>query len=261
MREASCSLQSITVVGGEGGMGRLFRSRLETCVSGPVRSLDKPLRRRELDRDVPDADLILLAVPLPALDEVLHSLAPRLEPRTVLADLASVKTRPVDLMLRSHAGPVVGTHPLFGPAPEADTPLRIAVVPGRDEHAAAETQDLLAAAGLQPFRTDARTHDQCMARIQGLNFATTVSYLAATSLQPDLEKFATPSFRRRLEAARKMLVQDGELFCDAFESNPYSQDAVRTFRSLLNLASAGELDLLRQRAMWWWHSCETGGGT
>jgi prephenate dehydrogenase len=237
-------------------MGRLLRSMLEPVAAGPVRSLDKPLRDSELDRVIPSADLVLLAVPLPALDEVLRRLAPRLAPTTLLADIASVKTRPLELMLRAHQGPVAGTHPLFGPDPDPGTARRIAVVPGRCEHALHELEGLLAAGGMQPLRTDAAAHDRSMAYIHGLNFATSVSFLAASSLQPDLEKFATPSFRRRLEAARKMLVQDGGLFCEAFEANPYSREAVRTFRSLLNLASSGELDLLRERAMWWWRSLD-----
>jgi prephenate dehydrogenase len=43
-----------------------------------------------------------------------------------------------------------------------------------------------------------------------------------------------------------------------FEANPYSQDAVRHFRRFLNLAAAGDMDLLQDMAAWWWRAETTG---
>lgn len=68
----------------------------------------------------------------------------------------------------------------------------------------------------------------------------------------EVEKFLTPSFYRRLDAARKMLTEDSELFQNILEENPYSLEVIRHFRSFLNLAAAGELDLLQDKANWWW---------
>lgn len=46
-------------------------------------------------------------------------------------DVGSVKTLPIAAMVEGYAGPVVGTHPLFGPEPAADDGLRVAVMDGR----------------------------------------------------------------------------------------------------------------------------------
>jgi prephenate dehydrogenase len=69
----------------------------------------------------------------------------------------------------------------------------------------------------------------------------------------------TPSFSRRLEAARKMLLEDASLFSSIFEANAHSQDVVRHFRSFLNLAAAGDLDILVEKASWWWRETDPKG--
>ena len=97
-----------------------------------------------------------------------------------------------------------------------------------------------------------------MAQIQGLNFATTVAYLAALSRQDELRRFLTPSFRRRLKAAEKMLTEDADLFATLFEANPYSQEAVRRYRNYLQAAASGDVEVLVERGKWWWRDQESG---
>ncbi|MFP4657942.1 MAG: prephenate dehydrogenase/arogenate dehydrogenase family protein, partial [Desulfonatronovibrionaceae bacterium] len=152
------------------------------------------------------------------------------------------------------SGPIVGTHPLFGPDPDGQTPLRCAICP--DASASAEDTAALEKsftdAGIIPFRSEAHEHDRAMACIQGLNFVTSICYFASLPGDLDLSSFATPSFNRRFESARKMLTEDSELFTSLFEANPYSAESVRRFKSFLNLAAAGELNLLSDKAAWWW---------
>ncbi|MFW6054977.1 MAG: prephenate dehydrogenase/arogenate dehydrogenase family protein [Thermodesulfobacteriota bacterium] len=252
-------IKTITIIGARGGMGRSFRERLVR--SGcRVKAMDRPLPEASLLQANLDSDLVLLAVPIKSMQEVLQKVRRHLPAKSILADICSVKIRPLQLMLGSHSGPVVGLHPLFGPDADISRPLKVALVPGRERQAKNEVRDLLGFMGLRPFETSAEEHDQAMALIQGLNFVTTVSYLSAASESPGLEKFLTPSFERRLQAARKMLTEDGELFQDLFEVNPFSQDAVRSYRSYLNLAAAGELDLLNDKACWWWSRGKGEGG-
>ena len=53
-----------------------------------------------------------------------------------------------------------------------------------------------------------------------------------------------------------MLTRDAELFSNLFEANPYSQESVRMFRSVLNVAAGGDIELLAERAAWWWRAEE-----
>lgn len=243
-------------------MGGLFSARLGQA-GREVTGLDKPLQPRRLAEILPAQDLVLLAVPVPALEEVLHRCGKHLAPETILMDICSVKVLPMSLMRKHHSGPVVGAHPLFGqdPGPEA----RVAVTPDPGNQtpdlALNQIMDLLAELGFVPFATTPEVHDRAMAVVQGLNFVTSCAYLAALAGDVELRDFLTPSFLRRLEAARKMLTEDAGLFADLFEANPYSQDAVRLFRSHLNVAAGGDVDLLAQRAGWWWRDNTSEGET
>jgi prephenate dehydrogenase len=227
-----------------------------------VSSLDKPLRADLVRERLRAVDLVVLSVPITALDEVLETIRPALHPPTVLADICSVKVIPLRKMLRAYHGPVVGTHPLFGPDPGEEDALRVAVCPGRGTEGLALVEPLLAASGFSPFRTTAEVHDKAMAYIQGLNFVTTVSYLSCLPEEQEIDMFLTPSFRRRIDSARKMLLEDAQLFSALFEENPFSADSVRGFRSFLNIAAGGDLELVAQRALWWWqeHLARQGEG-
>ena len=61
-------------------------------------------------------DLCLLAVPIDATPAVARQIGPHLPAGCILADITSLKRAPLEAMLESHAGPVIGLHPLFGPA-------------------------------------------------------------------------------------------------------------------------------------------------
>lgn len=246
-------IERAAIVGARGQMGALFaRAFGEAGVS--VRPLARPYGEDELRTAVAEAELVLISVPVTATKSVAEAVAKHMAPSAILCDVCSVKVNPLSQMLEAWGGPVVGTHPLFGPVlPEGFTP-RVAVVPGRGEGADEAVSDLFARAGFVPFASTAEEHDRAMAVVQGLNFITTVAYLAAARQTPGIEKFRVPSFERRLEAARKMLTQDRELFGLIAEDNPFMQETVRQFAAYLDIAAGGDLDLLSARASWWWRT-------
>jgi len=251
--EAPCP-QRVAIIGGRGQMGALFVQR-SLDLGLDVRSLGRPLDHDKLARELADAELVVLSVPVPAMAETAARCAAHMQPPQILADVASVKALPLADMVRAYAGPVAGTHPLFGPVPPEGA--QVAVMPGRpeslaDAEAVAAVSAWFQAMGFPCFASTPTEHDSAVAMIQGLNFVTTVSYLAALAKQEHIERFLTPSFQRRLEAAQKMLTQDAELFTTLFETNPSSQDAVRRYRNFLHVAAGGDMDLLVEQAAWWW---------
>jgi len=238
-------------------MGRLFAARSRSAGIA-VRELDRPLSPELFARELPGADLVVLSVPVAVFPEVAALVAPRLDGRQVLADVCSVKVRPVQAMLAAYAGPVAGTHPLFGPDPGPGR-NRVALAGGRGQEAAALAEAWFTAMGFPCFRTGPEAHDRAMALVQSLNFVTSVAYLATLAEDEGLLDFLTPSFDRRLAAARKMLTEDRAMFSALFEANPFAQDAVRRFRTVLGVAMAGDVDLLCGRAGWWWREKQPGG--
>jgi len=198
---------------------------------------------------------VLVSVPVYATAEVAGLMAGHMDGRQILADVGSVKTLPIAGMVEHYAGPVVGTHPLFGPEPGPQDALRVAVMdgrPGRDGWATEVVADWCRRIGFTPFASDPEEHDRAAAFVQGLNFVTSVAYFAAQAAGGEVQKYLTPSFTRRLAAAEKLITQDAALFAALFEANPYSHEAVRNYRSLLNLAAGGDVDLLVRRAEAWW---------
>lgn len=200
------------------------------------------------------AAAVVCCVPAAALHTALQLLIPYMPPTCVLVDITSVKVQPMEIMEKLWHGPIVGTHPLFGPAPAPDMELPVSISPGTratEEHCALVEQ-LFQGMGCRTFRTTAEQHDEAMAAIQGLNFISSLAYFATLAQRDDLLPFLTPSFKRRQEAARKLLTEDAALFEGLFEANPYSQKLVRQFHNFLNIAASGDIDLLSARAAWWW---------
>jgi prephenate dehydrogenase len=244
----------LAIVGAHGKMGALFAARSEAA-GIDTRRLDRPLTRDKLAAALDRAELVCLSVPAAAVAEVTALVVPFIQAPVVLTDLCSVKTLPLRDMLGGYAGPVVGTHPLFGPLPPADAPGRVALVPGRDgghPDALAAVAAWVERLGFTHFSTSAAEHDTAMAYVQGLNFVTTVAYLAAKPNNLELGRFITPSFQRRLDAAQKLLLEDAPLFTALIEANPHAQDLMRSFTRYLGIAAGGDIDLLVSRAARWW---------
>lgn len=202
---------------------------------------------------VQGAAVVIVAVPAQVLPTLLNSLAPLLVPDQILADITSVKTGPMRQMEHRYSGPVVGTHPLFGPNPLPED-LVTAVTPGKNagEEDVRLVEGLFALVGSRTFRATPEEHDRGAAYVQGLNFVSSAAYLATLAQRDDLMPFLTPSFRRRLESARKLLTEDADMFQGFTSANPMTADAIHSFRLFLDLVESGGLPDVVRRARWWY---------
>lgn len=258
MEPAFNRIHSVAVVGAKGQMGNFLALRCEK--SGILVSrLDQPLEEADLERGLSEVDLVLLCVPVTAMAEVLEKVVPHMGKDTILADVGSVKEEPLRQMRRAWDGPIVGTHPLFGPVIPTDFDPTVALIPGREEDSEAvkAVADLIERIGFSGFESTEEEHDRSMAMIQSLNFSSSIAFLACARELPNIEKFVTPSFRRRLDSARKMVTQDRDLFVTISEANQFGHESIRLFRAFLSLAAAGDMDLLAERASWWWRDSNT----
>jgi len=112
-------------------------------------------------------------------------------------------------------------------------------------------EELFRAINCTTFRSTAEEHDRAEAAVQGLNFITSVAYFAMLSNQKNIRPYVTPSFQRRLDAARTMLTVDADMFAGIFDANPLSHESVREFRSYLNVAAGGDVNVLVELARRW----------
>ena len=96
-------IEVVSIIGSKGGMGSFFSRELRSA-GLEVRELDQPLENEVLQKALSGSDLVLLAVPTEAVALVLERIEDYLLPPTILADICSVKVRPVKQMLEQVVG-------------------------------------------------------------------------------------------------------------------------------------------------------------
>ncbi len=212
----------VVVVGGRGAMGSLLCDWF-----GQAGYETRVLERNDWDQadDIcRGAQLAVLAVPIDSTPQIAARLGAHLPASCVLADLTSVKKKPLRAMLEAHRGPVVGLHPMFGPGIRSLDRQVVVLVPGRGEEEAAWVGEQLAAWGAVIVRSTAEEHDEVMDLVQGLrHFATFCfgQFLADTcvDLQRTLE-FASPIYRLELGMVGRLFAQDPHLYAGIIFSTP-----------------------------------------
>ncbi|MEO1043732.1 MAG: prephenate dehydrogenase [Pseudomonadota bacterium] len=117
-------------------------------------------------------DILVIAVPVRAIEDVVRRLKDHLRPGQLVMDVASVKCLPAQIMVENlpHDVEIVGLHPLFGPQ-SGKTGIHgqnIAVVNIRSNRTQAVASFLAEQLGLNVISCTAEQHDEQMAYVQGL---------------------------------------------------------------------------------------------
>jgi len=240
---------SIGIIGGSGGMGRLFssvfsRAGFEVLVSG---------RNTELsNRDLAGkCDIVMVSVPIRATGDVIREIATMMGPEQVLCDLTSVKKLPVEEMLKSKAS-VIGFHPMFGPNLPGIRGQNIVATPARcsDETLSMFTS-IFTSAGAQVTVMTPEEHDRVMAVVQGLvHFATLAVADAVRTSGTDLEKILavmSPVYRIEMGLIGRILGQNPDLYGDILRMNPEVMPVLEGFSKSVgrlkdSVASDGDED-------------------
>lgn len=213
---------TVVIVGGRGQMGHSLAEWF-SAASYDVRVLD----RDDWDR-APElctgAALALLSVPIEVTGELAARIAPLLDPGCVLADITSVKRKPLEAMLAAHPGPVLGLHPMFGPGTHALDKQIVIVTPGRDLPAGSWVIEQLASWGAVIVTADAAEHDRVMDVVQGLRHFATFAFGqflcgAGVDLARTLE-FSSPIYRLELGMVGRLFAQDPDLYAKIIFSTP-----------------------------------------
>ena len=252
--------QALLLIGGKGLMGSMLNRRW-TAAGYATHCLDleknddgqSALSTVRLAQILPTMQAVVLCVPCSAVAELSRLLGAQLGQEQILLDITSVKALPMQWMQEGFAGPVVGTHPLFGPEPGPES-TGVVLVRGdkaRDRHAAF-AEKLFRDIGCEPFFATAQEHDAATARVQSLNFVSSAAYFASIAGHKELERYITPSFTRHLESARKLLTKDAAMFCEFTEANPFFAQALHDFQETLRKTGQGGLaEVSRSAAAWY----------
>ena len=236
----------VLIVGGLGNMGR-FLSVWFRQSDYDVRILDRDdwPEVRSLTAGI---DLCLLAVPIAITPAVAAQIAPFLPPACVLADITSLKLKPLEAMLQSHAGPVVGFHPLFGPATTTMDKQIVVVSPGRDMEKCQWLLDQLTLWGNVLVETSAAEHDEIMGIVQALrHFATfTFGQFLHSRGVPILRtlELSSPIYRLELAMVGRLFAQDPGLYAEIVFATPERiallKDYIQSLQQNLGLVERGD---------------------
>lgn len=183
--------------------------------------------------------IVILAMPINRLDETVRAISPHLRPGSLVLDVGSVKTIPVEIMRRGlpeHVG-IVATHPLFGPESARDgiRGLKIAVCPVRGNHAPRVAAFLRRVLGLNVIMTTPDAHDQEVATVQGL---THLIAKVLVQMEPLPKCMTTRSFDLLMQAVSMVRHDAPEVFQAIERSNPYSQQVRKRFFDLASALNA-----------------------
>ncbi|MFQ5928361.1 MAG: prephenate dehydrogenase/arogenate dehydrogenase family protein [Acidobacteriota bacterium] len=188
--------------------------------------------------EVVSAELIILCVPISAVEETCKKMAPFLRKGQIVVDTCSVKRRPIQWMLAHlpEAVQILGTHPLFGPdsGKEGIAGLKIALCPVRIEPQVYELiRHYLEALQLVTVEPTPEEHDRQIAKGQA------VFHLIAQAMKRlgwGGQAISTPGPEAFYRLVRTVQHDTDQLFRDMECENPYAARCRQRFiREVLSL--------------------------
>lgn len=179
--------------------------------------------------------VVILCVPISAMEQTLKRIAPMLTPGTVVVDVCSVKVLPAKWMVAHlpHTVSILATHPMFGPDSAADSLSDRKIVLCRvriEEQRFGHILAYLAAKGLEVFDTSPEEHDRQIAVTLALThfIGRSLARFGAADLPIDTEGY------KRLRHILGVVENDTwQLFEDMNRHNPFAEDARKGFMAAM----------------------------
>lgn len=224
---------------GYGSFGRLLAENLSQYGSVLVHSkrdisseLKKGVRQAEIE-EVAKSKIIILATGLSELEEACKKIEPFVSSSTVVADVCSVKVKPVEIMKNILGGKcqLIATHPLFGP-----NTIESGVIKGQKivMHPVDTTQFSQIKSALRDFlrleviEMDPETHDKEIAWVHGLTFFVGRGLL---DISPPTSQLTTGYYQKLLDLVELESTHSIELFKTVEQGNPYAAEVRSKFLS------------------------------
>lgn len=228
---ATAEPKHILFIGGEGGMGKLYK-RITEQTGHKVYSIDKS-NWYELEEMAPKLDMVIVTVPINVTVAVIERLKGRLKKETILADFTSNKTDPMQAMLESHEGPVVGLHPMHGPDVQNLSKQLMVFCPARGKEQAGWFVEQCELWGMRVIKADPQKHDHVMHLVQGLRHFVALlhgSFMEHYDLNPaDMLDYSSPIYRAELMMTGRIFAQSAELYADIVFANEERRELLLKF--------------------------------
>ncbi|MEP1152693.1 MAG: bifunctional chorismate mutase/prephenate dehydrogenase [Balneola sp.] len=228
---ATAEPKHILYIGGEGGMGKLYK-RITEQTGHHAYSIDKS-NWYELEELSPKLDMVIVTVPIKITEQVIERLKGRLSDKTILADFTSNKSAPIEKMLEIHEGPVVGLHPMHGPDVQNLSKQLMVFCPGRNSEEANWFIEQCELWGMRVIKADEQKHDHVMHMVQGLRHFVALlhgSFMEEYDLRPsDMLEYSSPIYRAEMMMTGRIFAQSAELYADIVFANEERRDLLMKF--------------------------------
>lgn len=230
--------KTAAVVGGYGGMGKIFAALLaqegfNVTISGPSETkggkvageLEVTYERDNINA-VSHADVTIISVPIDKTVSVIAEVGPALKKGSLLMDVTSIKQLPCKTM-EEHCPKgveILGTHPIFGPRVNKVDGQVFVLTPIREGKWSRLFIDILKKHKVRVHATSPETHDEVMAVVQGLTHFTYIS-LAKTLHElsfdiKDSRNYSSPVYEMMLDMVGRIIGQDPHLYAEIQMRNP-----------------------------------------
>ena len=248
--ESRGSSRRVTIIGKRGVIGSFFARRLEAAGHDVAGFASKGWD--EAPALLARAELVIVSVPIDRVVGVVERAAPMLAPDATLADVTSVKAPAFEAMMRCHAGPVVGLHPMFGPGVETFAAQTVVVCHGRGRESYEWLLRSMAADGARLVEAAPEEHDRMMVAVQAVRHFVTMAlgrfFVAeGVDLAKSLE-YASPVYRLELDFVGRLFAQDAGLYSEIMLATPERREALarlgKSFAALAELAEAGDREAI-----------------
>ncbi len=231
------SLKKIVIIGGRGGMGRIFTKFFQ--LSGYHVEVMGSKDWDKQETIFKDAGLVIVSVPIDRTESIIKKLD-FLSEDCILADFTSTKSKPLAQMLETHKGPVVGLHPMFGPDISTLVKQLIIWCEGRFDEKCQWLYEQMQLWGASLLRIEASKHDEAMSYIQALRHFTTFSYgVFLSNENPDLKNImdlSSPIYHMELMMVGRLFAQDPQLYADIILSNSHNLEIIEKYRDSITEA-------------------------
>lgn len=235
----------IGIIGGTGAMGQWFAEFFrDNGYRVHVTGRRTGLAFKDL---ATHCAVVIISVPIGVTCETIAQIGPWMNEDALLMDLTSLKTEPVQAMLKASPSEVIGLHPLFGPHVPSLKGQNIAICPGRGEKWLPWLKGILEKNGAHIVETSPEKHDDMMSLIQGLNHLNTAMMgLALKNANRDpaeLDRYSTPAFRTKMDLIGKIFEDNPGMYAEIIALNPHIENILKIYET--NLFSVKELILNR----------------
>ncbi|NRD73099.1 bifunctional chorismate mutase/prephenate dehydrogenase [Shewanella sp. VB17] len=227
-KQVNPNLGRVVIVGGSGKLGGLF-SQMLTLSGYQVNIIDKD-DWAKADDIFDEAGLVLVTVPIGITCDLIKDKLTTLPARCILADLTSIKGKPLAAMLAAHKGPVVGFHPMFGPDVGSLAKQVVVVCHGRQSEEYQWLLEQIQIWGARIVEAEAERHDKAMQLVQAMrHFSSFVYGLNLYKEGADIEsllQFSSPIYRLELAMVGRLFAQSPDLYADIIFAQKESMQAI-----------------------------------